>query len=127
MAVMRTPLPDDAPRKEALPIDGVAAALVERLVTFQLALLEGARSRRERNSHRGVTEYDRFRDIIEGEGGFVYAAWCGGAACEEKVKDETKATIRVIPSAEFRTPGAPATCLVCGRSPGEEVVWARAY
>jgi len=43
------------------------------------------------------------------------------------VKAETKATIRVIPDAEFRTPEAPVTCLVTGRPATCEVVWARAY
>ena len=45
--------------------------------------------------------------LLEGEGGFVYAGWCGGDACEETVKNDTKATIRVLPEDEFldgRTP-----------------------
>lgn len=127
MAVSRFTLSADAPRKEAVPIEGAAQVLRARLDALQEALLRSARDRRESNSHRGITSWDRFREIIEGEGGFVYTAWCGSASCEEKVKNETKATIRVIPSPEFRTAGAPTSCIVCGTAGDQEVVWARAY
>jgi prolyl-tRNA synthetase len=43
------------------------------------------------------------------------------------VKEETKATIRVIPDAEFRSPTAPTTCMVTGEPAKYEVVWARSY
>jgi prolyl-tRNA synthetase len=127
MAVTRFVTREDAPRKEAIPLAGAAAALRARLDGIQDALLQQAHDRREQNSHRGVESWDDFRQIIEGEGGFVYTAWCGNQGCEEKVKNETKATIRVIPTAEFRTPDAPTKCVVCGTDGGQEVVWARAY
>jgi prolyl-tRNA synthetase len=127
MAVTRFVTSEDAPRKEAIPLAGAAAALRARLDGIQDALLQQAHDRREQNSHRGVESWDDFRQIIEGEGGFVYTAWCGNQGCEEKVKNETKATIRVIPTAEFRTPDAPTKCVVCGTDGGQEVVWARAY
>jgi prolyl-tRNA synthetase len=127
MAVTRFVTSEDAPRKEAIPLAGAAAALRARLDGIQDALLQQAHDRREQNSHRGVESWDDFRQIIEGDGGFVYTAWCGNQGCEEKVKNETKATIRVIPTAEFRTPDAPTKCVVCGTDGGQEVVWARAY
>ena len=71
--------------------------------------------------------YDDFRQLMEGPGGFVYAGWCGGEACEQEIKTETKATIRVLPDEEFRSAEAPATCLKCGRAASAEAVWARAY
>jgi prolyl-tRNA synthetase len=74
-----------------------------------------------------VDSMDRLREIVEGEGGFVYAGWCGSAECEERVKDETKATIRCIPFEEFRSDEAPERCLVCGGAVEHEVVWAKAY
>ena len=60
--------------------------------------------------------YDDFRALMDGEGGFVYAGWCGDAACEAQIKEETKATIRVLPDAEFRSAEAPTKCLRCGRA-----------
>lgn len=126
MAVRRLEL-DGQPRKEPLPIDAVATLVPERLAAFQRALLEAARRRREENSYRGVESYDRFREIVEGPGGFIYAGWCGSAECEAKVKDETKATIRCLPFEEFRSPEAPKRCLVCGGDAKYEAVWDRAY
>ena len=64
---------------------------------------------------------------MEGPGGFVYAGWCESAECEEKVKEETKATIRCLPFEEFRSDPAPAKCLVCGADATSEAVWAKAY
>jgi prolyl-tRNA synthetase len=114
-------------RKQFLPEAEVLGSMAERLEAFQAFLLERARGRMAAASHRGVDSYERFKEIQEGPGGFVYAGWCGSAACEARVKEETKATIRVIPDAEFRSADAPARCLVCGEGAAEEVVWARAY
>ncbi len=114
-------------RKEAIPEAQAIATIPDRLTRYQHALLEGARARREASTHRGITDYARFREIIEGDGGFVFAGWCGSADCETRVKEETKATIRVLPDPEFRSPEAPRNCLVCGGAAVHEAVWARAY
>jgi prolyl-tRNA synthetase len=114
-------------RKEEMEEAVALMTIPERLRDFQRALRETALERRERNSHRGVTDYEKFREIIEGVGGFVFAGWCNSARCEEKVKEDTKATIRVIPLEEFRSREKPTRCLVCGEPARSEVVWARAY
>jgi prolyl-tRNA synthetase len=114
-------------RKQFLPEAEVLDTLPGRLEEYQSWLLERARARREANSHRGIEGYDRFRELVEADSGFIYTGWCGSSACEEKVKEETKATIRVIPDEEFRSPEAPTQCVVCGGPAAEEVIWARAY
>jgi prolyl-tRNA synthetase len=114
-------------RKQFLPETEVTESMARRLEEFQTWLLERARSRREANSHRGVDSYDQFKEIIGGAGGFVYTGWCGSADCEARVKEETKATIRVLPSEEFRSAQAPTGCLVCGGEATTEAVWAKAY
>jgi len=114
-------------RKQFLPEAEVVAGIAGRLEEFQRFLLERARERREANSHRGVDSYARFREIVDGPGGFVYAGWCGSVACEGQVKEETKATIRVLPDEEFRSAEPPATCLVCGAAAEHEALWAKAY
>ena len=73
-------------------------------------------TRREANSIRRRISYDDFRALMEGPGAFVYAGWCGGPECEAQIKEETKATIRVLPDEEFRSAEAPTTCLKCGRA-----------
>jgi prolyl-tRNA synthetase len=64
---------------------------------------------------------------MEGQGGFVYAGWCGSAECEAAVKEETKATIRCLPDEEFRSADTPTKCLRCGKPSKHEALWARAY
>jgi len=114
-------------RKQFLPESEVLSTLPGRLEEFQDFLRERARERREANSYRGVDGLERLREIVEGPGGFVYTGWCGSGECEERVKEETRATARVIPDPEFRSPEAPARCVACGGEAAVEVVWARAY
>ena len=127
LVLARRVLGEGEARKEFLPEAEVLATIRDRLEAFQTFLLERARALREANTHRGVQDYDAFKEIVEGAGGFVHAGWCGSAACEEQVKDETKATIRVIPDDEFRSASPPTTCMLCGDAAAHEVVWARAY
>ena len=117
----------DTREKVAVSMDALATELPARLEAMQRDMLAAARARMEANSIRERISYDRFKEVMEGEGAFVYAGWCGDPEVEAQVKAETKATIRVIPDAEFRSPDAPTTCLVTGRPAKYEVVWARAY
>lgn len=117
----------DTREKRPYPLDTIGEAIHELLSAIQENLLETARARREANSVRGNITYDRFREIMDGDGAFVYAGWCGSAECEEKIKEETKATIRCLPDEEFRSADAPTTCLRCGEKSVAEALWARAY
>ena len=117
----------DTRAKAALPMAGLPEAVARLLETMQADLLAAATARREANSHRNVTSYAQFKEIMEGPGGFVYAGWNGDPAVEAKVKEETKATIRCIPDPEFRSSQAPTTCLVTGEPARHEVIWAKAY
>jgi len=112
--------------KEPVPMEGLAAAIADRLDTLQQELFEAALERREANSLRGATR-EQLREFIAGDGGFVYAGWCGGAQCEADIKADTKATIRVLPDEEFRSAEAPTTCVWCGKPSVTEAVWAKAY
>ncbi len=94
---------------------------------LQTQLMRNAHARREANSIRGVTDYTEMKALIERDAGFIYAGWCGMTECEAKVKEETKATIRVIPFPEFQSATKPERCIVCGVSAKHEVVWAKAY
>ena len=117
----------DTGEKAAVPLDELPARLDALLGTVQATMLETARARREANSIRGPITYDRFREVMDGDGAFVYAGWCGDAACEAAVKEETRATIRVLPDPEFRSVTVPERCLKCGRAATTEAVWAKAY
>ncbi|HEU5357939.1 MAG TPA: proline--tRNA ligase [Gemmatimonadales bacterium] len=114
--------------KEPVPFDAAPARLHDEILRMQKDLFEAARARREANSVRGATKAQLLETMSgEGGGGFVYAGWCGDAKCEAEIKAETKATIRVLPDEEFRSPVAPATCVWCGRAATAEAVWAKAY
>ena len=126
VVVLRRELPGLA-RKEIMDEATALASIRTRLDDFQQALRRAAIERREANSHRGIEDYGRLRELVEADAGFVYAGWCGSAACEAKVKEETRATIRNLPQEEFRSPVPPGKCAVCGTAAQHEVIWARAY
>jgi prolyl-tRNA synthetase len=112
--------------KAPQPFATLASGVQRVLDEMQRSLLEAARSRREANSIRGVSR-DRLIEFMEADGGFAYGGYCGDETCENEVKDQTKATIRVLADEEFRSPEAPRTCAWCGRAAVAEAVWAKAY
>ena len=113
-------------RKIPFAASEVESRLPDLLDQMQRDLYEAALRRREENSHRGVSDYEKFKEIMGSTGGFIYTGYCGAKECEARVKDDTKATIRVIPDKDFRSESYPDTC-ICGRPAQQEVVWARAY
>lgn len=117
----------DTGEKRAVSLDSVGEDAADLLHLIQASMLINARERREQNSIRGGITYERFREVMDGDGAFVYAGWCGDPACEAAVKQETKATIRVLPDEEFRSAEPPKNCLKCGRTSTAEALWAKAY
>jgi prolyl-tRNA synthetase len=117
----------DTREKKPVSLDTIGEDVSELLLKIQADMLTAARERREANSIRDRISYDDFKKVMEGNGAFVYAGFCGDGACEAAIKDETKATIRVLPDEEFRSAKAPEKCLKCGRPASAEALWARAY
>jgi prolyl-tRNA synthetase len=114
--------------KSPAPLEGLVARLWEEMDAMQRHLFEAAKARREANSLRHATRAQLVEQMSgEGGGGFVYGGWCGERACEAQIKDETKATIRVLPDPEFQSPEAPRQCVWCGGPSVAEAVWAKAY
>jgi prolyl-tRNA synthetase len=113
-------------KKESLPVEGLAGSLSKIMDQFQAELLAAAVARREAASLRGATK-EQFIARMENEGGFVYAGFCGSGRCETEIKEQTKATIRVLPDPEFRSPVAPTECMWCKGPSVVEAVWAKAY
>ena len=113
-------------KKEPVSLVGIVPRIESEMVRMQALLLETALARREAATIRGATRAQLI-ERMEGEGGFVYGGFCGDAACEAEIKEQTRATIRVLPDEEFRSPEAPVACLWCGRPSQAEAVWAKAY
>jgi prolyl-tRNA synthetase len=127
LALARRLTPEGEKRKAFLPEEQAIAELPARLEAFQLYLREAAVARREAHSYRGVTDIGQLQEILDNGGGFVYTGWSGDPAVEQKIKDLTKATPRVVPGEEFRSSTTPEKC-ISGDGPSRaEVVWARAY
>ena len=76
----------DTKEKKAVGLDTIGEEVEELLERIQDDMLTAARDRREANSMRGGITYDRFREVMDGDGGFVYAGWCGSGACEAQIK-----------------------------------------
>ena len=71
-----------------------------------------------------VETYDEFKEVLRKKGGFIRACWCSNQTCEEKIKEETGATIRLIP---FEKEELFSSCVYCGGEAKEVVYFARAY
>lgn len=111
--------------KTPVKMDGIAEFVSEMLELLQRSMLEDARTRREQSTRRNVT-MEELVALMAGDGGFAFGGFCGKAECERGIKDQTQATIRVLPDPEFRTDPAPDRC-VCGDAAVTEAVWAKAY
>jgi prolyl-tRNA synthetase len=117
----------DTGEKKPVSLNSIGEEAADLLHLIQESMLIDARERREHNSIRGGITYERFREVMDGEGAFVYAGWCGDPKCEAAVKEETKATIRVLPDEEFHSAEPPTKCLKCGNASSAEALWAKAY
>jgi prolyl-tRNA synthetase len=113
--------------KRAVALGSIGEDAADLLHQIQESMLIDARERREQNSIRGGITYDRFREVMNGDGAFVYAGWCEDPKCEAEIKEDTKATIRRLPDEEFRSAEPPKSCLKCGRPSTAEALWAKAY
>ncbi len=108
-------------RKEAVPLAGLAERVPAVLEQVQRDLF--ARALRFREEHTAYPQ--SYEELVQAvERGFAWAWWCGSAACEDKVKEETKATTRNVPLGQ---PAGRGRCVVCGEEASEQAVFARAY
>jgi len=121
----------DRPGKEGKSFaaqEGIAAAVTQMLDAIQNALFDRALAFRKANTVE-PHNYEEFKQAVEK--GFAYSFWCGSGACEENIKNETKATMRCIPLDQ--TLGGtmpvekPAKCINCGSAAQERAIFARAY
>jgi prolyl-tRNA synthetase len=101
-------------RSVPLTLKDIQASLYEQALKFQV------------ENTQVIRDYAVFKEVIEAKRGFIKSWWCGDAACENKIKEETMATIRVVPLKQEQ--GEPAgKCICCGKGAGELVYFARAY
>ena len=99
-------------------VEGIHPILDE----IQKNMLENARVQSKENT-KDISDYTEFKSKIE-DGGFFNAPWCGKLECEEKIKEETGADIRVIP---FGSENTDSKCMYCGEQSKSIPIFARGY
>ena len=116
----------DTRAKESVGHDDLVARVQDLMVQIQQDMYDRALRFRTENT-RWVSTYADFKREIE-ERGFIKAWWCGDPACEDQVKNETKATIRCLPLVqEDADAPEPHVCLVCGKPADRWGLFARSY
>jgi prolyl-tRNA synthetase len=115
----------DTGGKERIPIRRAAVAIDEMLSAVQASIFQAARDEQERRTLRDPSSYDAMIEYLREASGFVVAPWCGRTECEERVKEDSSATIRCLPLGD--QPAQSGACVCCGGPGVTEAVWAQAY
>ncbi|MGB5205788.1 proline--tRNA ligase [Eudoraea sp.] len=113
----------DTLEKQVVQADEVVAKIEFLLEDIQRNIFDKATNYREEHITE-VDGYEEFKKVLDQKGGFVSAHWDGTSATEEKVKEETKATIRCIPLDSKNEVGS---CMVTGKPSAKRVLFAKAY
>jgi prolyl-tRNA synthetase len=113
----------DTLTKETIPMNGIEAHIGRLLDDIQKNIYLKASEFRKANTF-SVDKWDDFINILDNQGGFIMAHWDGTAETEEKIKEETKATIRCIP---FDAPEEEGKCIYSGKPSKRRVLFARSY
>ncbi|MGB5385641.1 MAG: proline--tRNA ligase [Eudoraea sp.] len=113
----------DTLEKQIVEADEVVSKIEFLLEDIQRNIFEKARNYREEHITE-VDGYEEFKKVLDQKGGFISAHWDGTAATEDKIKEETKATIRCIP---LDSTGEAGSCMVTGKPSLKRVLFAKAY
>ena len=113
----------DIREKNSVSIDNITEHVVDLLDKIQGNLFNRASEYRSAKTFT-AKNYEEFKEFISKEGGFIYAYWNGSKEVEEKIKKETKATIRCIPFGEDSERG---NCIVSGEPSSQKALFAISY
>ncbi|MFO7852785.1 MAG: proline--tRNA ligase [Bacteroidota bacterium] len=113
----------DTMDKKTININNTVEHLISLITDIQKNIFNKALKFREQNTYE-VDSWDEFKESIENRGGFILAHWDGTAETEEKIKNETRASIRIIP---LDSQAQKGKCVYSGKASQKRVVFARAY
>jgi len=101
--------------------------LIKKVSQMLDSIQKNLHKRAKENLEKSITavkSYDEFKKVLNSKGGFIKASWCGEKHCEEQIKNETGATIRIIP---FKKEREISKCIYCNKVGKEVVYFAKAY
>ncbi|HMD88000.1 MAG TPA: proline--tRNA ligase [Anaerolineaceae bacterium] len=107
--------------KTSLSQDQIASQVATMLADIQTSLYERAAAFRDAHIF-DPKDYGELKEVVQN--GWAFSWWCGDPECENKIKEDTKATTRCIP---LEQPGGTGRCIYCGKPATEKVYFARAY
>jgi prolyl-tRNA synthetase len=107
--------------KISLDIDGLTEKTLSELKNIQKEMFDAAKKILDERVVR-VSEYQQFKEELD-NGKMIDCSWCGKQECEDKIKEETGADLRVIPSGSTKA----ETCIYCKNSGTTNVLFARGY
>jgi prolyl-tRNA synthetase len=113
----------DTKTKETVEQQGLAEQIEQLLVEIQDNIFQKALKFRTESTYEANT-YDEFKRMLDETPGFISAHWDGTPETEQRIKEETKATIRCIPLDNKQEDG---TCILTGKPSTQRVLFARAY
>lgn len=123
VVVARRDQPGKAGKQFGVPVNEIVEQINALLASIQTNLLQKATDFREANTH-SVTSYEQFKEVLNEEGGFLRAHWAGNNKDEDRIKEETKATIRCFP---LDVPEGEGVCFYTGKKTEQVAIFARAY
>ncbi|MDR3572648.1 MAG: proline--tRNA ligase [Anaerolineaceae bacterium] len=107
--------------KTSISQDQIASQVAEFLRNIHTALYDRAVAFRDVHIF-DPKDYEELKEVVQN--GWAFSWWCGDTECENKIKEDTKATTRCIP---LDQPGGTGTCIYCGKPATEKVYFSRAY
>ena len=113
----------DTLTKSTVSMDGLSDTIVNLLEEIQQNMYNRALTFRD-SMITMVNSFDEFKSVLDEKGGFISAHWDGTSETENKIKEETKATIRCIP---LNNPAEEGACVYSGNHSSQRVLFARAY
>ncbi|MDX5348236.1 MAG: proline--tRNA ligase, partial [Hymenobacteraceae bacterium] len=113
----------DTKEKQSMQMEGLDESIIALLDEIQQNIFQKALNFREEHTTKADT-YEQFKEVLETKGGFVLAHWDGTSETEERIKEETKATIRCI---ALDTPEEEGVDMVTGKPSKRRVYFAKAY
>ncbi len=109
--------------KQIVSLSELETAIPAALQAVHDGLYERALQNRERRTYT-ATSYEEFKQISAEHNGFIKAMWCGDAACEDKIKEDTGVKSRCIP---FEEEQIGDVCVCCGKPAKKMVYWGKQY